>query len=548
MVEHQPSKLDTWVRFPSPAFCMEKNMKNLFADYRNFIKSHVGLLIFNTAAAALVFGIALISNTVFVDTDTMLNHQGSSLDWLPIGRWGSVLIQKLFHLSAYNPYVSMCFGLVFIILFLETYSYFFYMVSGRKELPFWIFTGLFISHPIFVFQWNFQLQNAEVAFSIFLTAAALILIFAWLENGSRLLLALGILAMPVAFTTYETNYALYISGALIGFLFLSGLKKGKEAWGTVLKLAVTFLAGAAVGFFISRIFLNRAIDDAYGSIWWLTKPGEAAAALKSYFAAVLGGSGTFYGHCYQVLLFACVLLLIFRRKEIRDRIRLEGAPAVIAAVLFLFSAFLMPVLQGHDSTYRNQYNLPFVTASGIMALWWLLKRREECPAETGSSAAARPHRTAAGLRRAACCLLLVASCFLMLLQSQVTLRLWYTDRVRYDQDCRMLDSVMDDMHEAGISEVGKSVIYVGLWSAPLNAACFTYQESIGLSFFQISHSFTANSDHLKSFARIRGYNVAEVTDAQAQQASAAGRDMPSWPNEGYIREIGNVIVVKLSDY
>ena len=23
MVEHQPSKLDTWVRFPSPAFCVD---------------------------------------------------------------------------------------------------------------------------------------------------------------------------------------------------------------------------------------------------------------------------------------------------------------------------------------------------------------------------------------------------------------------------------------------------------------------------------------------------------------------------------------------
>ena len=28
MVEHQPSKLDTWVRFPSPAFVMRKK-KNL---------------------------------------------------------------------------------------------------------------------------------------------------------------------------------------------------------------------------------------------------------------------------------------------------------------------------------------------------------------------------------------------------------------------------------------------------------------------------------------------------------------------------------------
>ena len=31
MVEHQPSKLDTWVRFPSPAFFVDGNPKKISA-------------------------------------------------------------------------------------------------------------------------------------------------------------------------------------------------------------------------------------------------------------------------------------------------------------------------------------------------------------------------------------------------------------------------------------------------------------------------------------------------------------------------------------
>lgn len=34
MVEHQPSKLDTWVRFPSPAFFMQTGRKQKWSCFR----------------------------------------------------------------------------------------------------------------------------------------------------------------------------------------------------------------------------------------------------------------------------------------------------------------------------------------------------------------------------------------------------------------------------------------------------------------------------------------------------------------------------------
>ena len=64
-----------------------------------------------------------------------------------------------------------------------TFCFFFYEVSGGKEYPFWVFCLLFLTHPIFACQWFFQLQNAEVSFSIFLIAVSLILVFRWIKEG-----------------------------------------------------------------------------------------------------------------------------------------------------------------------------------------------------------------------------------------------------------------------------------------------------------------------------------------------------------------------------
>jgi hypothetical protein len=517
-------------------------MGELWKQYKKFIASHKGLLIFNAAAVLIVYGVCFISDTVFLDTDNMMVHQMSTLDWLPIGRWGSVVLQKLFHLSAFNPYFSLALAFIFIVLFLETFSFFFYSVSGEKEYPFWIFCGLFISHPVFVYQWFFKLQNPEVAFSIFLIALSLILIFRWIRTDRKVFLVTGVLIMPVAFTTYEANYALYLSGALAGFLLLKGIRRGKEAWTVCLKLALTFLCGAAAGFGISRIFLNPTVNDAYATFLWTKAP--AAQCLKNigeYLKGVLLGVNQNCGKGYTFMLLAAAAAILFHLPRVKERIRETGAPLVIAFFLFLLSAFTMPILLGQASTYRNQYTLPFVLAAGLMAsaASFDQERQELMRGKAAGLLSKMP-----GLAGIAVLAFILAA---GLQQTQTTMRLWYTDRVRYEQDCSMLDSIVSDMHQAGISETNQKVIFYGTWEAPLNPACVTQTEFIGRSYFDSSSykNEISFSNQLYLFAVIRGYAFAAPGETEADEAGKEAASMPSWPEKGYIRQENGYVIVKL---
>jgi hypothetical protein len=517
-------------------------MKKLVNEYRNFINTHLRLLIFNVIITMVVFGIHCISVTTFIDTDTVLTNQGSTLDWVQIGRWGSVLLQKILHLSDYNPYVSMGLGFVFIILFLMTFCFFFYEVSGGKEYPFWVFCLLFLTHPIFACQWFFQLQNAEVSFSIFLIAVSLILVFRWIKEGKIGCLVPALVFMPIAFTTYETNYALYICGALFGFLLLPEIKKGRAGWSICLKLILTYAAAALVGYGISRIGLDRAYNDAYQTFLWGKSPAEALEHLGRYFKMMLTGSNYIYGHTYQLLLAAGILYLIFCRDTVREHLKKGGVLRILAVIVFLISAFLLPLVQGQAPTYRHQYTLSFVVGAGVMAVVQAFREQASVRDAEKTKSLYRKTGEVFGI------LLVLAVLAVSITQTEVTLRLWYTDRIRYEQDSAMLNGIMDDMHEAGISENGQSIIYVGKWEAPLNAACAKNEDAIGVSYFAYfaKAPYLLSSDGLRKLALIQGYNVKSVTIDQAQAANEMAKKMPCWPDKGYISQGNGFVVVKLS--
>lgn len=520
-------------------------MKELFNEYSEFVRKHTHLLIFNIVLVLLVFGVRFIGNTVFIDTDTMLVNQGTTMDWLPIGRWGLVITQYVLHLLHYNPYVSMGLAVIFILLFLETFCFFFQYVRNGKEYPCWLFCGLFISHPIFAFQWVFQLQNTEVAFSIFLTALSLILIFRWLFTGSRACLLFGILLMPWAFASYETNYVLFICGALAGFLMTDRVAKGRETRVFCIRLILAYAVGAAATFAVTNLFfLNRKINDAYGTFLWLKDAGKCVSNLKHYFKTVLTGGSGFYGIAFLVMLLAVILYAVLHTERIREM----GAFRIFAFFMLLVSAFILPLITGQAATYRNQYNLPFVTsavlawlAGDFLAEWKSLPKGEHLSGVKWRQ-----------VRKGACVVLIGACLLAMLTQTETTLRLWYTDRIRYDQDCRMMDSVVDELRAEGINEKGQAIVFTGNWEAPLNPACYGAVESFGLSYFTLSAYinpfFYYSNANLAKFARIRGYEFADVSREQAADAAGIAASMPSWPEKGCIRQADGYIVVKLSDW
>ena len=136
-----------------------------------YIKKHYRLILMSVFAALVCFGYQAFNSNIRIDTEELINHPGSTLGWLTIGRFGLVLLKRMLGLGVYRTIKSGILMLLFFILGGNVLTYGCYYFSGKKDgKPYWIFTLLYMTSNIWSFQFYFSLQQAEVAFAMLLMA------------------------------------------------------------------------------------------------------------------------------------------------------------------------------------------------------------------------------------------------------------------------------------------------------------------------------------------------------------------------------------------
>ena len=131
--------------------------------------------------------------------------------------------------------------------------------------------------------------------------------------------------------------------------------------------------------------------------------------------------------------------------------------------------------------------------------------------------------------------------------------LWYTDDIRYRQDCNFLHQIVDAMYDQGIDPNGKvSIAYIGMHQVPLNSSCFQPMELIGVSYFQMYAEaqpyYYISNMRISALADVEGaYRNYNITPEQVLKAREIAKDMPVWPQKGSIKEKEGIVVVKLSE-
>lgn len=136
-----------------------------------------------------------------------------------------VLLKKIVNKSGFSVYYEGIMAFIVIVLFLLAYAFLFDSLSNKKY-NYYIFSALFITHPIFVFQWFFKLQAFEIALSILFIPISLYFIFEWLENKKIINIIVASILMLVSFSCYQTNVILYISSAIICYILKYNDLKG----------------------------------------------------------------------------------------------------------------------------------------------------------------------------------------------------------------------------------------------------------------------------------------------------------------------------------
>ncbi|MDD2980154.1 MAG: glucosyltransferase domain-containing protein [Hespellia sp.] len=501
-------------------------MKSIYKKYGEFYKNNLKLLLFNLVLVAVVFGCRIFAHAISVDTDKVICNPYSDIDWLVIGRWGLVLIRSIFQTRWFNPYISGVLCYFTIIVFLMTFSFVFSYIS-EKKMNYFIFCGLFITHPFFAFQWFFKLQEFEIAFSILLIALALLAVFYWLKENNIIALVVGLFLMCWSFSCYETNIILYIAGALIGYLLLKQTYSKKESQIICVKLIVSFLGAVAFLLLIMSLFFNNEVEKEYSILWGTVSAAQCLLNIAKSIGVMIIGYRMF-NVAFSCLIIGSFLIFI---AMVKKKIKINWFRIVVFLAL-LAVPFAEVIVTGNTLVYRSQYVLPFVIGGGAMYLLSFCEKEQIAP-------------------KCARIIVYVLATVFVVQQCQATLRLWYTDDVRYDQDCRKLQSLLESINDEGIDYSDKSIIFYGKWEAPLNGACYSKIEMFGFSYFDMYTEYPPNyfwsSDNLQKLATINGYDYLQPKEEQAIEAQTLVKEMPEWPEKGCIQDEGDYVIVNLGN-
>ena len=69
-------------------------------DLHDYVRKYWGLLAASMAAMLICFGCLVFCGNIRIDTEELINHPGSSLGWLAIGRWELAWLKRLLELGS----------------------------------------------------------------------------------------------------------------------------------------------------------------------------------------------------------------------------------------------------------------------------------------------------------------------------------------------------------------------------------------------------------------------------------------------------------------
>lgn len=505
-------------------------MKIYIKEFQEFCKKNVSLIIFDLVIVGLVFGCRIFTSNISIDTDLLMSIPNYQYNWLDIGRWGLILFQNIFSNSWFNLYVNGTLAFLAIVSFLVLYSFLFDYVKSGQKLNYYIFSALFITHPIFSMQWWFRLQSFEIALSICCIPISIFLLFEWIENNKKSNLITGIVFMILSFACYQTNVILFIASTLFCYLLKYGnLEKIKDIWNICFKLISSFLIGFIINTLITKLFFTSSeyLNDTV--LWGKESLFQCIKNILVHCRDVLLGYSVVMSKAYifaLVILLAIFIFAIIKHRKIKIF-------SLIVLISFTISPFLLSIYMGNIPAYRSQYTLPFVIA-GLYTLILLFLKQNDLKIEYTKY------------------VFICLSVFFVLMQVKVTERIWYTEDVRYEQDCLLLDNIISDMRINGIDYETKKTVFIGKYDVSLNPSCFENIDLVGLSYFSAftdaEPTYFYSNANIHRFAKLRGIKTnGNVGSYEISEAISKSEDMKSYPQKGYIKETEDLIIIKLSD-
>jgi hypothetical protein len=541
--------------------------KASFKGFCNFCKKNIPLLIAVTVALFFTYGAKLFWYTIGADTERYMAANrilfvDSEMLEGPYrlgvqGRFGLMLLQKLWYIKEFNPHTAFFTAFCFIWLFVVSWCYIiavFNKSSTVQNNVFIPFALVFMTSAVWAEQFYWVLQAAEVAFIVFLCPYIIYLLYKGaLDNKWGKMAISGVLLVFIT-SVYQGIVPLFCCGVLVCFLFLcsNSAYMAKVYRILCLKIFLTFLLAiiaysALNGFLIAYVYkgvpefslmqwaknslrdnIVRILSLGYSItigdipvVFDFLKPvmlrfarnGESTLKTLGAFSRIVGN--------IFLLPIGVIFLAAVIRNEGKDVYKQKRVLYVLSGIGVPFCILLLPILRGAFDI-RSQFVLPFATA---FMLLYLMVNTSKKPAM----------------------LFAVLGCCIAMHQAQISAQLYYSDFIRYQNDVQLAFDLDKRIQRTQDNDEQLPIALIGAYTLPF-AHNYVRGEALGRSLFEwSSNGIHESARHGLPFMQTLGLYHKMANVAQMEKARTAALFMPSYPADGCVQRLPDVIVVKLSD-
>lgn len=547
------------------------SIKNIWEEIQFFFRQKL-FMAATLLTLAGSYGFAVTHESIGPD-DTMVKlYLGQGMEAY-MGRWTLYLVNKLFRIDSFMPFVTELAGAVLLLAGVVLFCVLLRRIFGDKVgiLGYTVFACVFISFPFISEVWIYYFHNG-VDLGYILLALSLLLFMDGFENTGkgRLGYFLGsTLLLCAAVGCYESFLILYVTGVLV-ILFFRGMT-GREQ----MSLRVVWKLFVCVCISIGCILLRTVIQRLVIMVFSLQALGEITAArevantlgmfggqnwaynlfmlVKRYWLVFFVNAAVYFPiaeYAASVIFFGIASIFLTVKKKNGWYLLLSAGMAA-APVTLSFVVEMAP-------SYHSCLFMPFFVAAAMLLPYLLLKKVWK---KYGAA---------------------VFAFFMVCLvwnQMYETNSIFYTDYLKYHHDKETLTEIAREV----IGEYGADakVIFTGSYKTPYTLvrdyyidyssselqtiAILTdwldphlkekYYTPYGYSFVGDLkdsviewglYAYGKPGLELQNFLEMHGYSLQVETDLELHakaEAFAQGEGMPGWPEKGSIAVMDEYVIV-----
>lgn len=575
---------------------MEKVMQKWKSYGKHFQQNrlYMGILLLTAVCA---YGYKVTNATIGIDDTPSLYYFEEGLIAI-VGRWVLFLLNKVVSLAEFVPFVTDFAAVVILVLAAVVWSALFYSVLGEKvpTAGYAFFGAVFLSSPLISEVFTYFLHNG-IAIGYLCCGISLCCVREWqsstrkMQKGSGIRQKLGCLAVAkiltaavflwIAMGCYESFMILWLAGLML-LLLTERIARGrqeKDIFATLVAGAVAALVAIVLRsvmiVVVTKAFhleylrgeaVQRSVTEMLG---WMLQPGafgELAMILKRTFV-LYGVFAYAYLPIRIFILSAAVILVVTLVRVIRGR----DLWALLLLPAAYLAAFSLLFIEGKATLYRSAQFLPVFCGYGALLFVYGIWQLTGTMSPKAKNTAGR--KISAGVRALAVLVLAV----ILWNQCMDMTRWFYIDKKKYDAAVKTVDQIAMDLERD--FDTSKPVIFTGNYDIPYSIvqdAYVSYSSSVYYKMKRLAdlvdpdlldkynrgsrgvwvaqtpalsvidwgrYAFDSDAELVKFF-EMHGHQLVALEDISLYAAAEEeSLDLPEYPQEGYIVDKGDYIIV-----